>query len=185
MAKKEDILVIALPVYTDNNKVNGDILLDFMFENDEYMLSTVNSKEELKDFYNNLSKIKLKKSKKMYYHLHAIKDYVENEMKGLYKTMDQRLFDPNQISFLTYEILCTMGVGFFFRIDGAFIAVMPSKLSPKQKRSITELKKYMDDNKFYLHLVENLKTKYDFDNLSYDELLDHLNITTNKKEVTK
>ena len=184
MAKKEDILVIALPRYKDQDK-KGDIQLDFMFEGDDFKITNVNSKEELKEFYDNIENVKLTKTKKMYYHLHAIKEYIENEMKGLYRTMDQRLFDPDKVSFLTYEMLTTIGMGLLLRLDESYVAVMPSKLSPKQKKSLIELKEYINDSKFYLHIVENLKTKYDFENINYDELLEHLDINTNKKEVTK
>ena len=58
-------------------------------------------------------------------------------------------------------------------------------MSEKQKNSILELKQYIKENNFYLHLVDDLKTKYDFSNLDYDELLEHLNIKQNKKEVRK
>lgn len=184
MARKKDILVIALPDYKDNN--NGkDMLIDFVFESDDYIEKSVSTKEELTDFFKNISDVKLNKTKGMYYHLLKVKDYIGENRKGLYRTLDTKLFDPGQVSLLPYEILSTMGIGFFLRLDSAYFIVMPSRLTLKQKNSLVNLKKYVKDNNFYLHIVEDLKTKYDFEGITYDEVLENLKINESKKEVRK
>ena len=184
MAKQSDILVIAVPDYKDNND-GKDILLDFVFKSDDYIEKNVTTKEELDDFYKNINDIELNKTKNTYFHLPKVKDYISHNRKGLDRTLDKDLFDPSKVSLLPYEMLSTMGIGMFFEIGDAYLAVMPSKLRPKQKKSLISLKEYINDKHFYLHIVESLKTKYDFEDITYDELLENLNINENKKEVTK
>lgn len=181
MASRKDLLVIALPDYReDNGNYNDECNVDFLFGDDDNNEFLCNTNNEVKNFFSNYRSINLNKNKS-YFHIERIYEYLKKHRKGITRTIDKKYFSASNTSLTIYKILSTIGIGLILMVDdNKYMVSMPSRLNQKQKNGLLYLEKYMNNYEFDLFITKDIKNTEEAYDLSYDELLDALDIEKTK-----
>lgn len=186
MASRKDLLVVALPDYReDNGSYSDECNVDFLFGDDDNTEVLCNTNDDIKNFFSTYRSLNLNKSK-TYYHIERIHEYLKIHRKGISRTINERYFDASNVSFTMYKILSSMNLGFILMVnEERYFVSMPKKLNEKQKRGFLYLEKYFKDYTFDLLMTKDIKNEEMFESLSYDELLNTLNVEKTKNRGMK
>lgn len=169
---KKEILIVSVPYFRESDETVNEVGIDFLFGDEENTIVSINNEEEYNDFIENMDDIKLnKKDNKMYYHSHAMENYLKKHFSNSYKGINPLYFEPNNFDKLDSMLARNDNI-IILLSEYVSIIYLPAKVKPKHIRSMDLLKSFFGKNdKMIVQRIISSKERESVEGISFEDLM--------------